>query len=79
MVRPTVRTRSTQSMDGLTTVQLSWMGRNGRVLVGELASSLCCPVLGVGLPSAYSHLLLLLLNLLSLKRKPDVWPQRDGL
>jgi hypothetical protein len=50
-------------------VQLSRLGCNGRLLAGEPASLLCCPMLSVGPLSVDSSSLPLLIGLLSLRRK----------
>jgi hypothetical protein len=63
---------------GLTMAWLSRLGRNGRLLADKRASPLCCPVLGVGLHSAGSRLLLPLISLLSLRRGPSIRLQYDG-
>jgi hypothetical protein len=54
-------------------VQLGQLGFNGCSLTGEHALSLCGSTLGVHLPSAGPHLLLLLIGLLLLKKELDAW------
>jgi hypothetical protein len=59
----------------LVVVQFGQMGIEGR----SLASPLYCPTLGVDLSSVGSHLLLLLVGMLLLKREPGVWLRYDSL
>jgi hypothetical protein len=58
------------------------LGIDGYLLIVELILSLGCSVLGVNLPSADPHLLLLLIGLLLLEENPCTWlwcggPHRD--
>jgi hypothetical protein len=55
----------------LAMVQFNQVGFNGCLLVGELALLLRSSALGINLPSTGSHLLLLLIGLLLLRKEPD--------
>jgi hypothetical protein len=57
---------------GLAVVQFGQLGLDGRSLTSELASPLRGLTLSVNLPSAGSHLLLLLIDLLLLRSEPGV-------
>jgi hypothetical protein len=59
--------------------RLIWLGRGDSLVAVELASSLCCLTLGVGLLSAGLYSLVLPKGMPSLRREPGVRPQCDGL